>query len=223
MASTADGRATIDGRSGPIGNRADSALLHGLRTIADALLIGAGTARAEHYARVLRGEEDRQARRQRGISEELRTCIVTASLDLDPRTVPLLDEPAASVTVLTPEQDDLEQSRARVDYLRTGRGSLDLPATLHLLRATHGVDILLCEGGPHLAAQLFAAGMVDELFLCIAPKLGGGEEHLRIFAGAELQTPIDMELLALYEDGGYLFARYGLGGRGVPTASSSSE
>src|ERR1700689_1510759 len=52
MASTVDGRATIGGRSGPIGNRADHELFHALRTTVDAVLVGAGTVRAERYGRL---------------------------------------------------------------------------------------------------------------------------------------------------------------------------
>src|SRR4051812_169185 len=46
---TVDGRATIEGRSGPIGSDTDTAMLAGLRTRFDAVMIGAGTMRAERY------------------------------------------------------------------------------------------------------------------------------------------------------------------------------
>ena len=49
FAATADGRATIRGVSGPIGSRTDTAMLAGLRKRFDALMIGAGTKRAERY------------------------------------------------------------------------------------------------------------------------------------------------------------------------------
>ena len=54
MASTADGRASIGGRSGAIGNRADHLLFHALRAAVDAVLIGAGTVRSERYGRMIR-------------------------------------------------------------------------------------------------------------------------------------------------------------------------
>jgi riboflavin biosynthesis pyrimidine reductase len=211
MASTADGRASVQGRAGPIGDRADSALLHGLRTIADGLLVGAGTVRAEHYARVLRGEQDRQARRAYGLSVELPTFIVSGSMQLSPEEVPLLAEPQAPVTVVTPAEQELAPCPAQPGYLRCRRdGELDLELALRCIRAEHGVGTVLCEGGPHLAAQMFAEGLVDELFLCLAPKIAGGEEHLRILAGHELDPPLRMELLALHEHESSLFARYRL-------------
>ena len=51
FAATVDGRATIGGVSGPIGSSADTAMLAGLRTRFDAVMIGAGTMRAERYGR----------------------------------------------------------------------------------------------------------------------------------------------------------------------------
>ena len=50
---SADGRATIDGRSGPLGSRTDMEMLQRLRTRVDAVMIGAGTMRAERYGRMV--------------------------------------------------------------------------------------------------------------------------------------------------------------------------
>jgi 5-amino-6-(5-phosphoribosylamino)uracil reductase len=214
MASTADGRASVSGRAGPIGDRADSALLHGLRTIADGLLVGAHTVRVEHYARVLRGQQDRDARRDRGLSEQLRTFIVSGSLDITPQSVPLLAEPQAPVTVVTSSrQGELGECAAQVDYLRCeSGGELDLPAALRRMHSEHGVHTLLCEGGPRLAGQMISAGLVDELFLSLACKLAGGEQHLRILAGPELDPPLQVQLASAYEHESSLFLRYRLGG-----------
>lgn len=209
MASTTDGRASIDGRAGPIGDSADSALLHGLRTVAEGLLVGAGTVRAEHYARVLRGEQDRQTRLGYGLSAELPTFIVSRSMRLSAEEVPLLGEPQAPVTLITPTEQELAPCPAQPGYLRCERaGTLDLALAMRRIHDEHGVGTLLCEGGPHLAGQLVQDGLVDELFLGLAPKLAGGQEHLRILAGAEIDPPRPLELIALYEHQSSLFARY---------------
>jgi 5-amino-6-(5-phosphoribosylamino)uracil reductase len=90
-----------------------------------------------------------------------------------------------------------------------------LPAALTELRERFGVESVLCEGGPHLAWQLLAAGLIDELFLTLAPLLAGGEasgdEALRIIAGAELQPPRRLELLAVLRSDSDLFLRYVVG------------
>jgi riboflavin biosynthesis pyrimidine reductase len=102
-----------------------------------------------------------------------------------------------------------------VDYVRERRdGLLDLPAAMAQLRRRFAVRTLLCEGGPHLNGQLLLAGLVDELFLSLSPKLAGGEdatgEALRIVAGAQFLEPLQLELLGVLESGSSLFLRYGV-------------
>ena len=148
FATTLDGRAAIDGRSGPIGSEVDTEMLQRLRTRFDAVMIGAGTMRAERYA------------------------------GLEKRLVVVRSE---------------------------GGEKTDLTALLASLRA-EGVRALLCEGGPTLHAALQAGGLVDELFLTIAPKLSGGDAP-RILDGP-LPGVVEMELVWLLEEDGELFARY---------------
>jgi len=214
MISTLDGRATLAGRSGPIGARADRELFHALRTPADAVLVGAGTVRAEHYGRLIREPARRSLRQERGMSAEPLACIVSRSLDLDPDT-PLLVEPGARVLVLTPSPGELPPTAAEVGYVRAARdGVLDLPAALARLSEHYAVRLVLCEGGPHLAGELLAAGLLDELFLSLSPKLAGGLEHggraLGIIAGEELQPPVELTLLGVLESDSHLFLRYGV-------------
>lgn len=64
MVSTVDGKAAINGKAGPIGDEADRELFQELRTQVDAVLIGAGTVRAEKYGRLVKDPE-RRARRER--------------------------------------------------------------------------------------------------------------------------------------------------------------
>lgn len=178
MVSTADGRATLSGRSGTIGGEADTQLFHGLRTLVDAVMAGAGTVRAEGYHRLVRDPAAREARRERGLAEEPLACIVSGRLALG-EEVPLLADPDARVAIVTASQASLPAAcRAQIEYVRcvlAGGGRLDLAAALRELRERFGVRTLLCEGGPHLNAHLLAAGLVDELFLSLAPTLAGGD------------------------------------------------
>jgi riboflavin biosynthesis pyrimidine reductase len=148
FAVTVDGRATIAGRSGPIGSDTDTAMLVGLRTRFEAVMIGHGTKRVEGYE------------------------------GLEKRLVVVESGP---------------------------KGRADLPALLRSLRE-EGVRALLCEGGPTLHGSLQALGLVDELFLTIAPKLGGGGAP-RIIEG-DLPGVAELELAWLLEEDGELFARY---------------
>ena len=212
MIATVDGRATLGGRSGPLGERADKELLYGLRTAVDAVMAGAGTIRAERYGQLIRDDAQRQTRRARGLSEEPLACIVSGRLALDGE-IPLLGEASARVAILTPSAASLPQDcRAQINYVRCARdGLLDLGGAMSELRERFGVRTLLCEGGPHLNAQLLAHGLVDELFLTVSPKLASGDatsETLRIMSGPELDPPLALELVGALEHDSYLFLRY---------------
>jgi riboflavin-specific deaminase-like protein len=174
MAATLDGRATLGGRSGPISDDADRALFHGLRSVVDAVMAGAGTVRAERYGPIVRDPDTRRLRAQRGLREQPLACVVSAGLGFPP-DLPLLDDPDSRVAFLTPSAASLPARAARVEYVRARRkdGSLDLPAALVELHERLHVRTLLCEGGPHLNAALLSAGLVDELFLSLAPLLAG--------------------------------------------------
>ncbi|HEX4186579.1 MAG TPA: dihydrofolate reductase family protein [Solirubrobacteraceae bacterium] len=216
MVSTIDGRASLEGRSGPIAGAADRELFRALRAAADAVLAGAGTMRVERYGRLIREESRRRLRTERGLSPEPIACIATGSLALPP-DMPLLAEPEAHVVVLTASEAELAPTAARVDYVRASReGQLDLPRALARLREGFGVELLLCEGGPHLNGSMLAEGLVDELWLSLASKLAGDPadgEALRIVAGEELQPPLELALLGVLEHDSQLFLRYGVSAR----------
>jgi len=132
--------------------------------------------------------------------------------------IPLLEEPQARAVILTASAASLPTCAAHVDYVRAERdGRLDLPAAMAELRERFSLRSVLCEGGPHLACQLLAAGLIDELFLSLSPLLAGGEpsggEALRILAGGELVPPVELELLSVLQSGSNLFLRYGVSTR----------
>jgi riboflavin biosynthesis pyrimidine reductase len=214
MVSTADGRASLQGRSGPISSPPDRELFHALRLAVDAVLVGAGTVRAERYGRMIRQARDRELRAARGLGEEPLACIVSGRLDLD-ASIPLLGEPESSVAILTSSQESLPPVPAHVDYIRErGVNGVDLPRALARVRELFSVHTVLCEGGPHLARRLFAEGILDELLLSLAPTAAAGEptagHGLRILAGAELDPPADLELRGVLRSGSHLFLRYGV-------------
>jgi riboflavin biosynthesis pyrimidine reductase len=187
MIATADGRATIAGRTGPIANRADYELFHALRTRVDAVMVGAETVRIESYGPM-----------------EATAVLVTRSVQV-PAAVGLLQAPGNRVVVLTPSPDaELPACPAEVHYLRA-----PLEEGVRRLRTELGLQSVLCEGGPHVLGAVLRARLVDELHLVVAPKLAGGLDPLTIVEGAALEQPIDLRLLSLHESGGYLLLRYG--------------
>ncbi len=93
------------------------------------------------------------------MAEEPLACIVSGRLALDSE-IPLLGEARARVAILTPSAGEPPPDcRAEISYVRSARdGLLDLPGAMAELHERLGVRTLLCEGGPHLNAQLLAHG-----------------------------------------------------------------
>ncbi len=209
FASTVDGRASIGGRSGPIGDDGDRAMFHGLREQVDAVIAGTGTLRTETYGRILGKPERRERRLQRGLPAEPLACVMSRSGDI-PLDIPLLAEPEARVVIYTPHELDATPFAAHVRVVRLDPAQLTPATVLAHLRAELGVRSLLCEGGPTLFAALLSSGLVDELFLTLAPKLAGGGDGPGITAGPELPAPAEMELRWLLERRGSLYLRYAM-------------
>lgn len=212
---SADGRATIGGRSGPLGDDGDRAMFHGLREQADAILVGTRTLRAERYGRVLGKEHRRRRRVERGQPAEPLACIVTRSGEV-PVDTPLFAEPEARVVVFAPAgiEVDLGGAAAQVEVIGLDPGELTLTTTLRHLRRNLGIGSLLCEGGPTLFGSLLSEGVADELFLTLAPKLAGGGLGPTIATGTELAEPAALRLVWLLEREGALYLRYALGEEG---------
>jgi riboflavin-specific deaminase-like protein len=200
---TIDGRATIAGRSGPIGSETDTAMLAGLRTRFDAVMIGAGTMRVERYGRLVSKPETRERRERDGLAPEPLMVLVSGRLDL-PWDAPLFSE-GGEVLVFTSSETEPPETESSVEVVRHP-GAVNLVEAMRHLRRERGVRALLSEGGPHLHEQMQADGLVDDLFLTIAPKLSGGEAP-RIIEGP-LPGVVDLRLAWLLEEDGELFARY---------------
>ncbi len=203
FALTLDGRATIDGRSGPIGSDLDTALLVGLRLTADALMIGAGTMRAEGYGRPVADPAKRERRVAAGLTADP-LMVIVGSLDL-PWEAPLFTEGEGKVLLFTHDEGEPPPTATEVEVQRH-EGRVDLVEAMRHLREAHGVRALLSEGGPHLHAQLIEAGLVDELFITHAPKLAGGEGPGLVAGLAERVRPVSVEWLLSHD--GELFGRY---------------
>ena len=182
----------------------DRRLFHYLRTQADAVMVGAGTAREERYGRMTKNDELRQKRQNEGLVPDALAVVVSGRLDLPP-DLPLLNEPEQTVVIATGSDASIPGVEARVEYARVGD---DLPRLMSYLREQHGVRSVLCEGGPTLNSFLFAAGLVDELFLTMNPKLIGGQAALTIVAGRELVEPAELDLVSVAEAEGELYTRW---------------
>ena len=187
-----DGAVTVDGRSGGLGNAADRKVFHLLRELAEVVLVGAGTVRAENYNGVQRNT--------RGRDTPPPVAVVTGTADLDPASR-LFTDTVVPPLILTVESAPADRRAALAE---AGGEVVVLPRlTPDVLLgelARRGLDRVLCEGGPSLLGALQAADAVDELCLTVAPLLVGGESG-RIAHGPAGVPPRRMALVgALHAD-----------------------
>jgi riboflavin biosynthesis pyrimidine reductase len=189
MVASADGRATLDGRTEKLGNEADHAIFHALRTTVDAVMVGTGTLRTERYGRMVRNERRQEIRRARGLDPEP-LSIVSSRSGHFPDDIPLFNDPEARV------------------FTHTGASAAE---ALRRAQEEHDVRSVLCEGGPTLNAAMLAEGVFDELFLTVSPLLAGGAAPLTILTEGD---PTPLELRWVLEGDGALFLRYAVAGSG---------
>jgi riboflavin-specific deaminase-like protein len=207
--SSADGRAAFKGRSAAFGDEADQELFHGLREQVDAVLAGTGTLRMERYGRLIRKPERQQRRAQAGRTPEPLACIVTRSGDV-PLDAPMFSEPEQRVVLFSPVELEVAELSAQVELVIVDPGELTLTTVFRRLRSHHDVRSLLCEGGPTVFGSLLREGLVNELFLTLAPKLVGGGGAPTIASGPELPELTQLRLIWLLENEGALYLRYGV-------------
>jgi riboflavin-specific deaminase-like protein len=204
MVSSLDGKATLDWRTKGLSSDVDRRLFHQLRTQADAVMVGAGTAREERYGRMTKSDELRQKRVNEGLVPDALAVVVSGALNLPP-DLPLLNDPQQRVVIATGSQEELPGLKGDVEYARVGD---DLPRLMAYLQERHAVRSVLCEGGPTLNSFLFAADLVDELFLTLSAKVLGGPAALTIVAGRELVEPLEPSLVSVAEADGELYTRW---------------
>ena len=204
FATTLDGRAAIEGRSGKIGSETDTEMLQRLRTRVDAVMIGAGTMRAERYGRIVSDPELRAYREQTGLAQDPLAVIVSNRLEL-PWDAELFTDGGGQVVIFTASEEKPPKTATPVEVVRHSEG-VELDRALGWLLAERGIRSVLCEGGPTLHGRLREGALADELFLTIAPKLAGGEGP-RILEGA-LPDVDQVELAWLLASESELFARY---------------
>lgn len=172
MVASLDGAHSLDGRSAPLSGPADRKTFHAIRSVADVVLVAAGTVRVERYGRPRAEPWAQEARAARGQEPAPLLVIVSRALVL-PDDLPLLTGDGAEPLVLHPAAADASVLPPGVRSWPVGEHRVDLRAALEQL-ADRGMRVVLCEGGPQLLGDLVELDLLDELFLTISPKLVGG-------------------------------------------------
>ena len=200
MVASVDGATALQGGATALNDQDDMDLFLALRSVADVVLVGAQTVRAENLGPVRITDEMRRFRS----GPDPRLAVATRSCKLgathrvfsDPDNQPMLVVPS------TTSPDVLEELRARADVLTT-----ETDDGVGLVNALSEHDVILCEGGPTLNSQLIEAGLVDEMNLTISPLFGLGPSK-RVGFGPELHPPQELRLDRTLIGDRSLFLRY---------------
>lgn len=186
MAMTVDGKITSTGREYPhFTSRHDRKTMDKLRAQADAVLVGAGTLRADDPPLQVRDEEMQRLRASLGKPAHLTTVLVTASAGIDPDARFFTAPSEGTRIVATVEDapaDKVERLRARAEVWTLGQSFVDLPALCRRL-VERGVERLLVEGGGELNWGFVRNDLVDEIYVTIAPALLGGRAAPTLLEG----------------------------------------
>ncbi len=205
--SAADGGASHEGVSGRLGGAADKRVFSLLRRLCDAVVVGAGTVRAEGYAGELVDEQSQQWRLDHGMSAHPALVIISGSLDLEPDAQIFTLSPVRPILLTTDHAPAArrEQLAGVAHVAVAGSEELDVEAALNVLSG-RGLTRLLCEGGPGVFGSFQTADRVDELCLTLSPTLTGGTGP-RIAKGPEHALQ-NLRLDHILREGSELLLRY---------------
>lgn len=210
MIMSADGAFARDGRSGGLGGSADKAMFHLLRGVADAILVGAGTARAERYRRPSSDESTAVQRKSRSQTRAPSLAVISSSGKF-PDDQPFLTGDGPDPLVFLPGSNlaRINTDRTNVpiglDYRSAGVDFVDLTEVLTQL-ASVGARLVLCEGGPQLLGDLVAAGLLDQIFITVAPQLVAGTHTGLLGSHPELSAGLDLQRVITHD--GFLLLNY---------------
>jgi riboflavin biosynthesis pyrimidine reductase len=208
MVTTLDGAAAgPDGLSGSISSSADKAVFDAVRRHADAVLVGAGTIRAEGYGAMRAKDVDARARAAQGQEPAPVIAIVSPSLDLpwDSELFTDSTEPPLVLTTHAPDAGALARAgRARATVVRSDTADVS-PAFVVDTLVRRGLRRIVCEGGPRLLEAVTRAGLVDEADITVSPMFAG---HAHVSPTDGLAEVVGFELVHVLTAEGFLMCRY---------------
>jgi 2,5-diamino-6-(ribosylamino)-4(3H)-pyrimidinone 5'-phosphate reductase len=208
--SSVDGRTGMEGKAAGIGSATDRRSMRTLRSKADAVMIGAGTLRAEKLSLGLDTTD--------GVPQPL-AIIITNTGDM-PLEEHLIVRGGQEVLILLSDATPKRVVKRLLTLAPVMRapadptGAVDLKRALMALQAERGVKCLVVEGGPGLNHALISRQLVDEIFLTVAPELLGGsaDETLTLLRGPTLpaRDRPTLDLVSIHLSGDELFLRYSI-------------
>jgi riboflavin biosynthesis pyrimidine reductase len=189
MVVSVDGRSSVDDRVGALTAPVDQEVLYALRAQADAVLVGSATVIAEGYGELLPGDGPQPL-----------LAIPTSRPDRL-EGVPVLEDTRSDLALLT--DGDLPEAKRTLHRVCAP----GLRAQLRALRADHGVERVVCEGGPTLLGALQREGLLQQWFLALSPTIVADDDAIPVIRDP---VPQDLQLLACAHADDYVFLRYRL-------------
>jgi riboflavin biosynthesis pyrimidine reductase len=212
MIASVDGAIMVDRRSSGLSGPADRLVFGVLRSLADVIVVGAETARAERYRQAQPRELWQQLRTGRPPAPPI--AVLTRRLELDLTSRLFGGVGLARTILITTEeapQERLEAASRVADVVVAGAAEVGAAAAIDVLEQ-RGYRQVLVEGGPNLLGQFTVADLLDELCLTISPVLEGGYTAARVTsltaAGEEPAKLAGLRLASVLEDDGFLLTRY---------------
>ncbi len=211
MIASLDGATEVDGRSGGLGRPVDGEVFAALRAVADVVIVGASTARAERYRRPRANPAAVAGRRARGQSDAPRLAIVSGSLSV-PSDLPAFasssaDEPRPLLFTGSASPPERRSQLAEVADIDAAATPLVDPRWVLERLFAQGVRVVILEGGPALNGQFAASGCIDEWNLTVSPSLVSGPSA-RPAHGDPAVPPIEFTLHRLWLADGLVFGRW---------------
>jgi riboflavin biosynthesis pyrimidine reductase len=209
MVTSVDGRAQLEGTAEGLGSRADRRLMQAYRAAFDAVGSGAGTLRADDFYSRL-ADDLAAARAAAGRSPQPLALVIAGSafVPQDRRWFGFADQ----TRVVVVGRDNPHATDEPLSGVETWVAPTAEPEPRWILErlAAAGVESLLLEGGPTLNAAFLAAGLLDELFWTIGPRLVGAD-GLPIVAPIDLPAPVEARLVSVHRHADELYLRYRIG------------
>lgn len=200
---TLDGAAqAANGLSGPLSDGDDKQVFDLLRSLADVILVGAGTARAENYEPIALDQIDTDLRQRLGLGRLPPIAVVSRSLNIP---IALMKEGQIAITTANAPAARIAALGEQMDVIASGSSLVDWQSVIAQL-AERGFHRILCEGGPTLHGTLIEADLVDELCLSISPQLAAG--NATRIAHGEHATDRPMRLGHAIPAGDLVLTRY---------------
>lgn len=207
--SSVDGSAQREGLSGGLGSPGDRRIFGLLRRLADVVLVGAGTVRAEGYAGALLGTEDIAWREARGMSSQPVLAIVSHGLHMqhDDEALTLSPVPVLLFTSSQVTKEHRARFPSHVEVVQVPEVDQGCdPKEIVKVLLDRGLGFIHAEGGPHLLGQFIAANQLDSLCVSYSPMVLAGSGQ-RIAHGPQ-EAVRHLSLHSLCEEDSMLFSDY---------------